>query len=61
MIEAGIALTTIKQGKYERYLKENAISRYGLPIDVARAVRLFLEPDNYITGQAVVIDGGLTL
>jgi NAD(P)-dependent dehydrogenase (short-subunit alcohol dehydrogenase family) len=61
VIEAGIALTTIKQGKYERYLKENAISRYGLPVDVARAVRLFLEPDNYITGQSVVIDGGLTL
>jgi NAD(P)-dependent dehydrogenase (short-subunit alcohol dehydrogenase family) len=61
VIEAGIALTTIKQGKYERYLKEDAISRYGHSADVARAVRLFLEPDNYITGQVLVIDGGLTL
>jgi hypothetical protein len=24
-------------------------------------VRFFLEPDNYITGQTVLVDGGLTL
>jgi NAD(P)-dependent dehydrogenase (short-subunit alcohol dehydrogenase family) len=28
---------------------------------VARAVRFFLEPDNYITGQTLMVDGGLTL
>ena len=33
----------------------------GEPEDVARAVRFFLEPDNYITGQTLVVDGGLTL
>jgi NAD(P)-dependent dehydrogenase (short-subunit alcohol dehydrogenase family) len=26
-----------------------------------RAVRFFLEPDNYVTGQVVTVDGGLTL
>jgi hypothetical protein len=28
---------------------------------VARVVRLLLEPDSYITGQVVTVDGGLTL
>lgn len=30
-------------------------------LDVARAVRFLLEPDNYITGQMLTVDGGLTL
>ncbi len=25
------------------------------------AVRFFLEPDNYVTGQVLTVDGGLTL
>jgi len=45
-------------GSEERF---GAIGRFGRPEDVARAVRLFLEPDNYITGQTLVVDGGLTL
>jgi NAD(P)-dependent dehydrogenase (short-subunit alcohol dehydrogenase family) len=28
---------------------------------VARAVRFLLEPDNYITGQVLSVDGGITL
>ena len=28
--------------------------------DVARAVRFFLEPDSYVTGQVLTVDGGLT-
>ncbi|MGD0578191.1 MAG: pteridine reductase, partial [Bryobacteraceae bacterium] len=35
--------------------------RYGRALDVARAVRFFLEPDNYLTGQVLTVDGGLTL
>jgi 3-oxoacyl-[acyl-carrier protein] reductase len=61
VIEAGIALQSIAQGKYQRYLEEGAIARYGHPRDVARAVRLLLEPDCYITGQVLTVDGGLTL
>ncbi len=38
-----------------------AVSRFGRSEAVARAVRFFLEPDNYITGQAMAVDGGLTL
>ncbi len=58
---AGMAENSIVSGKYERYLKENIISRYGAALDVARAVRFFLEPDNYVTGQVLTVDGGLTL
>ncbi len=37
------------------------IPRFGRPEDVARVVRLLLEPDAYLTGQVIAIDGGLTL
>jgi NAD(P)-dependent dehydrogenase (short-subunit alcohol dehydrogenase family) len=37
------------------------VFRFGRPEDIARAVRFFLEPDNYVTGQAIAVDGGLTL
>ncbi len=58
---AGMAEASIASGKYEKYIADGAIPRYGRAIDVARAVRFFLEPDNYITGQVLTIDGGLTL
>ena len=35
--------------------------RFGRPEDIARVVRLFLEPDAYMTGQVITVDGGLTL
>ena len=37
------------------------IQRFGRADDVARAIRFFLEPDNYVTGQVLTVDGGLTL
>lgn len=58
---AGMAQASIASGKYEPYLKEGAIPRYGKAEDVARAIRFFLEPDNYVTGQVLTVDGGLTL
>ena len=58
---AGMAEASIAAGKYERYLREGFVTRYGAALDVARAVRFFLEPDNYVTGQALTVDGGLTL
>jgi NAD(P)-dependent dehydrogenase (short-subunit alcohol dehydrogenase family) len=57
----GMATTTVQSGKYDRHIASGAVSRFGRPEDVARAVRFFLAPDNYITGQAIAVDGGLTL
>jgi 3-oxoacyl-[acyl-carrier protein] reductase len=58
---AGMAEASIAAGKYEKFIKDGIIARYGRAVDVARAVRLFLEPDNYITGQVLCVDGGITL
>lgn len=58
---AGMAEASIAAGKYERYLRDGIVTRYGAAGDIARAVRFLLEPDNYITGQALTVDGGLTL
>src|SRR5690606_17821664 len=59
--QAGMAEASIASGKYDRYIDEGIIPRFGRAEDVARAVRFFLQPDNYITGQVLTVDGGLTL
>jgi NAD(P)-dependent dehydrogenase (short-subunit alcohol dehydrogenase family) len=58
---AGMATASVQSGKYDRYIENSALERFGKPEDVARAVRFFLEPDNYVTGQVLAVDGGLTL
>jgi 3-oxoacyl-[acyl-carrier protein] reductase len=58
---AGMAEASIASGKYDRYVKEGIIHRFGHAQDIARAVRFFLEPDNYVTGQVLSVDGGITL
>jgi 3-oxoacyl-[acyl-carrier protein] reductase len=58
---AGMAYASVASGKYEPYLQQGAIHRYGKAEDIARTIRFFLEPDNYITGQVLTVDGGLTL
>lgn len=58
---AGMAEASIAGGKYDRYLEGGIVPRFGRAADVARAVRFFLEPDNYVTGQTLAVDGGLTL
>jgi glucose 1-dehydrogenase len=58
---SGMAAASVQSGKYDRYVENGAIGRFGRAEDVARAVRFFLEPDNYITGQTLMVDGGLTL
>jgi NAD(P)-dependent dehydrogenase (short-subunit alcohol dehydrogenase family) len=59
--QAGMAQASIAAGKYDHYLRNGVIARFGQAADVARAVRFFLEPDNYVTGQVLTVDGGLTL
>jgi NAD(P)-dependent dehydrogenase (short-subunit alcohol dehydrogenase family) len=61
VIKAGMAEASIASGKYDHYLTDGAIPRYGRATDIARAVRFLLEPDNYITGQVLSVDGGITL
>lgn len=58
---SGMAAASIQSGKYDRHISSGAVSRFGRPEDIARAVRFFLEPDSYISGQTLVADGGLTL
>ncbi|MCC6857611.1 MAG: SDR family oxidoreductase [Bryobacterales bacterium] len=58
---AGMAEASIAAGKYDRFIGDGTIQRFGRAEDVARAIRFFLEPDNYITGQVLSVDGGLTL
>jgi NAD(P)-dependent dehydrogenase (short-subunit alcohol dehydrogenase family) len=58
---AGMAMRSIESGKYDHYIEQGIISRFGRPEDIARVVRLLIEPDNYITGQVITVDGGLTL
>lgn len=58
---AGMAAASVGAGKYDTYRARGVLSRFGRPEDIARAARFFLEPDNYITGQVLVVDGGLTL
>jgi 3-oxoacyl-[acyl-carrier protein] reductase len=58
---AGMAEASIAAGKYNKYLEDGVIPRFGRALDIARAIRFFLEPDNYITGQVLCVDGGITL
>ena len=46
----------LKGVRYEKGM----IPRFGQPADVARAILFFLEPDSYLTGQVLAVDGGLT-
>jgi NAD(P)-dependent dehydrogenase (short-subunit alcohol dehydrogenase family) len=58
---AGMAEASVSSGKYDAYVSSGAIPRFGLPEDIACAVRFFLEPHGYVTGQVLLADGGLTL
>jgi 2,3-dihydro-2,3-dihydroxybenzoate dehydrogenase len=58
---AGMALASIASGKYEPLIRNGIIPRYGRAEDVAAAIQFFLQPDNYVTGQILRVDGGATL
>lgn len=61
IIAAGMAEVSIASGKYDRYVEGRIVPRFGRPEDIARAVQFLLAPDNYVTGQVLSIDGGITL
>ena len=57
MTAAGLTV----QGLRERWEAESALKRIGRPEDVAAVVRFLLSGDaGFITGQAIVVDGGVT-
>ena len=58
---AGMAEQSVQSGKYDSFLERKVIPRFGKPEDVARAILFLLEPDNYVTGQVLTVDGGLSL
>ena len=58
---AGMAEQSVRSGKYESFLQKGVIPRFGKSSDISRAVAFFLEPDNYITGQVLAVDGGLII
>ena len=58
---AGMAAESVRSGKYDNFIERKVIPRFGQPEDVARAILLFLQPDGYITGQLLAVDGGLSL
>ena len=44
------------------YLRKLPLGRFGEPVDVANAVAFLASPQSsYITGQTLILDGGLTL
>lgn len=58
---AGMAQTSLRGGKYDRFISDGVIPRFGRAEDIARTARFLLEPDNYVTGQVITVDGGMTL
>jgi NAD(P)-dependent dehydrogenase (short-subunit alcohol dehydrogenase family) len=58
---SGMARASVDSGKYDPMIDRGVIPRFGRPEDIARVVRLLIDPESYITGQVVVVDGGLTL
>jgi NAD(P)-dependent dehydrogenase (short-subunit alcohol dehydrogenase family) len=59
--DAGMAERSVRSGKYNAFIEKKTILRFGSPDDVARSILFFLEPDNYVTGQVLTVDGGLSL
>jgi 3-oxoacyl-[acyl-carrier protein] reductase len=59
--DAGMAKQSVQSGKYDSFLERGVVPRWGKPEDVAKAILFFLEPDNYVTGQVLTVDGGLTV
>jgi NAD(P)-dependent dehydrogenase (short-subunit alcohol dehydrogenase family) len=57
--DAGMAGQSVSSGKYVPFLEKRVIPRYGRPSDVSRAIVFFLEPDAYLTGQVLTVDGGM--
>ena len=58
---AGMAQKSLRSGKYDPFVATGVVPRFGRAEDIARTVRFLIEPDNYVTGQVLTVDGGMTL
>ncbi|MCI0446444.1 SDR family oxidoreductase, partial [bacterium] len=59
--QAGMAEESIQKGKYQKFLDQKIIQRYGDPANIGKLVAFLLDPELYMTGQTLLYDGGLTL
>jgi 3-oxoacyl-[acyl-carrier protein] reductase len=51
----------LDEAQLEQISRRTPLGRLGEPRDVARTVLFLVDPENtYITGQVIVVDGGLT-
>ena len=48
-------------GDKQKYLKRVPLNRSGTPEDVVRVVRFLTQPNSYITGQIIRLDGGRSI
>ncbi len=65
-IAPGIALWPDDENEFtpalrERIIKRTALQRAGTPEDIADTVAFLIHHANYITGQIITVDGGLSL
>lgn len=63
MVDTGILDSgTVSQNQLEADIKNYPLGRYGKPVDIALAmIYLLSDASSWITGDNIVIDGGLTL
>jgi len=59
--QAGMAEESIAKGKYEKYVDQKIIPRYGKASDIASVTLFLMDPSLYMTGQVILYDGGMSL
>jgi len=52
-------VAAIPEEPRQKLLKTIPLGRFGQPAEIARAVRFLIEDGDYITGQALDINGGV--
>ncbi len=53
---------TLDQGRIQEFVQRVPLRRIGLPLEMGAAVAFLASPDaDYITGQVIYVDGGLTV
>ena len=43
------------------WIQGSALRKAGQPVDIAQAILWFLADELYVTGQTIVVDGGVTM